>query len=580
MKIAGRFAPDHSAALALKDQGNAHLCNGQLEIAAESYRQAIVQNPSYAEAYSNLGFVFGLQSSLDEAIVHYRKAIELKPDLYPAHQNLGVALLKLGQTDAAEKSFRRVIALAPEHSIAFNNLGEIAVQRGDFSNAETLLLRALELQPEYAEAYSTLGIALHMLGRQSEAEAHYRRALELKPDFDTAYCNLGIVLMELGKMGEAEKSLSTALELTPSSIPSLLALLTLVPYQPDDPRFNQLETIYSNRELLSLDDQIKLNFAMGKAMESIAQFDRSFSAYEEGNQLSYQRDYFDDSAEDRALEKLSGIFTSDLFSKCAALEETLPIPEKDRVPIFIVGMPRSGSTLIEQILSSHREVYGAGEIVTFAEFAKKAYSLLDSLDSEAALLALRKLGQEYLDRVWKLAPNACFITDKMLENYQHLGLIYLMIPSAKIIHSMRNPMDTCFSCYAQPFSIGNTYSFDLQTLGRQYFRYSKLMSHWHNVLPSGWILDVSYEANVANLEGQTRRMLDYLGLTWEATCLRFYENKRIVRTASTPQVRKPIYSNSIGRWKHFAKHLTPLFEIIHPTMPVTIEDEIQDQINA
>jgi hypothetical protein len=226
-------------------------------------------------------------------------------------------------------------------------------------------------------------------------------------------------------------------------------------------------------------------------------------------------------------------------------------------------MLRSGTTLIEQILASHPDIHGAGELTTLDGLAKKAKLLsLDILDWKEALIALRKLGQEYLDQVWKLAPDARYITDKMPGNYGHLGLIHLMLPNAKIIHAVRDPMDTCFSCYSIRFTLGHEYSYDLGTLGRQYQRYSKLMKHWHNVLPAGRILDVRYEDNISDPEREARRILEYLGLPWDPVCLKFYESGRAVRTASVAQVRKPIYSSSVARWKRFENHLEPLLEAI------------------
>jgi hypothetical protein len=217
------------------------------------------------------------------------------------------------------------------------------------------------------------------------------------------------------------------------------------------------------------------------------------------------------------------------------------------------------------MLASHPAIFGAGELTMLDDIAKKGGLVLrDSTNGAAALSALRKLGQEYLDQVWRLAPDKRRITDKLPGNYGHLGLIHLMLPNAKIIHCMREPLDLCWSCYAMFFSKGHTYSYDLKTLGRHYVRYRRMVEHWHKVLPPSRILDVRYEDIVADPEREAGRLLDYLGLPWNSACLRFYETKRAVRTASLAQVRKPIYSTSVGRWKHFEKYLRPLLEIIDP----------------
>ena len=569
------LAPENSGALQSPEVIAAHNNLGTLLMnvkrlpeAEASYRRALELKPDYAEAHYNLGTLLMETKCLTEAEAAYRRALELKPDYADAHGNLGNLLKRTKRLHEAEASYRRALALKPDDAEAHYNFGNLLVEAKRLSEAEASYRRALELKPDYAEAHNGLGnlFNLNDLGQLDSAVASYRKAVDIKPDFVDAHSNLGIALMEQGKMVEAEKFLNKAMELSPGEATPLATALMFIPYQPDDPRFNQLEAVYARRESLPLAERVKLNFSMGKAMENIGQYDRSFSAYEEGNRLHYQGHSFDEAGHEFFLKESCNIFTADLFNKCAALADTLPATQDERVPIFIVGMPRSGTTLIEQILASHPAVYGAGELAILADMAKKIKLLpLDSTSGADALLALRKLGQEYLDRVWKFAPDARYITDKMPGNYLHLGLIHLMLPNAKIIHSMRDPMDACFSCYALQFTYSHEYSYDLGTLGRQYLRYRKLMEHWHNVLPPGRIIDVSYEDNVADHEREARRLLEYLGLPWDPICLKFHENRRAVHTASITQVRKPIYSSSVGRWKHFEKHLDPLLEIIHPT---------------
>ncbi len=538
---------------------------GRLDDAAASYRLALKIKPDFADAHYNLGVVLQSLGQLDDAVASCRRALEIKPEFAQAHYNLGNALLSLGQLEVAIVSYRRALEINPDYADVHNNLGNALSSLNRLDEAVACYRRVLEIKPNLAEVHSNLGAALQDLGQLESAAESYLCALEINPDFADAHSNLGGVLMELGKADEAERSFNKAIELAPDDARSLSAALLYIPYRQDDHRFNQLETVYARRESLPLKERITLNFAMGKAMESVGQYDRSFSAYEEGNRLYHMRHPFDETEAEHFLENSCNIFTDELLTKCAVLLGTLPPIQDERVPIFIVGMLRSGSTLIEQILASHPDIYGAGELPTFDEIAKKAETLLrDSTNEETAMLALRQLGQEYLDRVWKLAPEARYITDKMLGNYQYLGLIHLMLPNAKIVHSMRDPMDTCFSCYATRFTFENEYSYDLGTMGRHYLRYEKLMQHWQNALPAGRILDVRYEDVVADIECESRRLLDFIGLSWDPACLKFHESRRAIRTASVTQVRKPIYSNSVARWKHFEKHLGPLLEIIHP----------------
>jgi len=538
---------------------------GRPDEAEESYRRALQIKPDYAEVHYNLGNTLMEQGRLGEAEVSFQRALQIKPDYAEAHNNLGVTLHDLGRPGKAEASYLRAIKINPDSADVHINLGNALHDLGRLDDAVASYNRALEIKPNYANAYSNMGAVLQDLGQLDNAVKSYRRALEINPVFADAYSNLGSALMELGKMDEAEAFLNKAIELAPGDARPLSTALLYITYQQDDPRFDQLEAVYVRRGALPLKERVRLDFAMGKAMESVGQYDRSFSAYEEGNRLHYQEHPFDEAEDERILDNSCNFFAADLFKKYAVFAGTIPPIQDERVPIFIVGMLRSGSTLIEQILDGHPALYGAGELSILGELARKAERLiLDSTISEGTLLALRKLGQEYLDRVGKLAPGVRYITDKMPGNYQYLGLIHLMLPNAKIIHSMRDPMDTCFSCYALRFTHGHEYSYDLGTLGRHYLRYRKLMKHWHSVLPPGRILDVRYEDIIADPELEARRLLDYLGLPWNPACLRFYETKRTVRTASVAQVRKPIYSSSVARWKRFKKHLSPLFEIIHP----------------
>jgi len=592
LKLNPNLAEAHSnLGIALKDLG-------RFEEAATSFRAALKINPNLAKVHSNLGVALKELGQVDEAVASYRRAVELDRDNAEAHYNLGNALRDLGQVVRAMASYRHALKIKSDYAEAhsnlgnalrdighldgalescshaveinpyiaeyYGNLGNVQYDLGQLNDAEASYRRALELKPDYAETHSNLGNVLHDLGQFDNAVAGFRRALELKPNLAKTHSNLGGILMELGEKDEAEKFLNKAIELAPSDARPLATSLFYIPCQQNDPRLNQLEAIYAQRKTLPLEERIRLDYAMGKAMKNIGQYDRSFTAYEEANRLRYQVRPFDEAADERFLEESCSLFTSELFNKFASVDESLKTVHDERVPIFIVGMPRSGTTLIEQILSSHPAIYGAGELSILGKIVKNAKNLLlDLQDWKGSLLSLRELGQKYLDQVWKLAPNARYITDKLPANYRHLGLIHLMFPNAKIIHSMRDPMDTCFSCYALSFRSEHEYSNDLEMLGRHYLRYRKLMKHWHSVLPPGRILDVHYEYNVADPEHKARLMLDYAGLAWDPVCLRFYETKRVVLTPSVLQVHKPIYTSSVGRWKHFEKHLAPLLEIIN-----------------
>jgi tetratricopeptide (TPR) repeat protein len=542
------------------------------EEALLSYDAALKLDPAHAGAWYNRGNLLHKLRRYDVAESSYRRALAIRPNHADTWVNLGNTRKQLQRYEEAVQCYNRAIALAPQHAVAFNNRGNTLKELKRYEEALASFGQAIRINPRYADAYFNQGLMLIELARttldpaiRAAALASFDQAITLKPDYADAYANKGSFLIELGRMGEAEALLTEALELDPANPEALSALLSLKRAREDDPRFGQLEALYARRTPLPEDKRILLDFAMGKALEDVGRYDDAFAAYAEGNRLHRAGHPYDEAAQVRTIETTRNFFSGALFRECAEPEAKLPPVKDERVPVFIVGMPRSGTTLIEQVLASHPSLFGAGELLTLKLLAQSVnLAPAGTPGWDARLLELRRLGQTYLNEVWKLAPQARYITDKMPGNFLYLGLLHLMLPQAKIIHAMRDPMDSCFSCYALRFQEGHEYCYDLATLGRYYVRYRELMQHWHDVLPPGRILDVRYEDTVTDLEKQARRVLDYVGLPWDPACLNFYENKRAVSTASVTQVRQPIYKTSVARWKHFEKHLGPLIEIIRP----------------
>jgi tetratricopeptide (TPR) repeat protein len=569
--------------------------------AAENFRRALDIDPDYSEARNNLAsilkelersadtaagarqatavsaddfesaktlFLSGLEnlerSDFRSAESDFRESLKRVPDEVSTLTNLAATLIKLGRLDEARDLCLKAISLDGNSAQSWLNLGLIDKEQSDLPAALEKFRRAADLRPDYAEAFYNSGLVLKDLDRLTEAVASIRQALAVNSGYADAHSALGSLLLALGEMEEAEASLRKGMELAPDAARPLIKALLYLPYRQDDPCFGRLEEIYAGRESLDPEDRVDLDFAMGKAMESVRQYDRSFGAYAEGNRLYYQMHPFDEDREDKRLERLRGLFTAELFKQFAALADSMSPARDEQVPVFIVGMPRSGTTLIEQILASHPALHGAGELPLLGELVGKARDVFNPEDPAATLFALHGIGREYLARVGELAPGARYVTDKMPGNYDHLGWIHLMLPHAKIIHATRNPMDTCFSCFAMKFEHGHEYCYDLEALGRHYLRYREYMTHWHTVLPPGRILDVAYEEVIDDTERQARRILDSLGLPWDSACLDFYKNKRTVKTASVTQVRKPIYKSSVARWKHFENHLFPLAAILKP----------------
>ena len=296
----------------------------------------------------------------------------------------------------------------------------------------------------------------------------------------------------------------------------------------------------------------------------MGEYDRAFAAYADGNRLQHDLLPHDEAQAEDMLARIKKTFAHGSLTKPHG---AFSPSQAGKTPVFIVGMPRSGTTLIEQILASHPAVFGAGELADLHEVIHGAPGAISGQPFTAWAPKLndddfRALGENYLERIQQLSPDRIYITDKMPANFFYIGMIRRMLPQARIIHAMRDPMDSCFSCFARLFNDTMAFAYDMGTLGRYYVRYMQLMEHWQAVLPEGTILNVRYEEVVADVEGQARRMLAYLGLPWDDTCLAFYDNKRLVKTASVAQVRRPIYTTSVARWQRFGQHLDPLFEIV------------------
>jgi tetratricopeptide (TPR) repeat protein len=548
-------------------QGYVNLANvlisqGRFAEAEAAYRSALKLQPKFCDAHFGLANALREQEKYIEAEVSYETVLELRPDFIDAYFNLGDTLMSQKRAEDAEVRYHQALYLKQDFVEAYNHLGVSLKKQGRFADAETNFRKALELRPDYASAHNNLGNALHDQDRIAEAETCYRQAIRFKSDYPEAYSNLGNTLKSEGRLDEAKEALERAISLKPDFVEPHFGLSVLKTYAEDDPHLSMMEKQRPMIDDLPVETRIRYWFAIGKAYEDIGRYDESFSAYEQGNRLKHAILAWDEAEDDAMLERMMSVFTKEFFAARPKPTHT------GRAPIFIVGMPRSGTTLLEQILSTNPGVFGAGELKDMNEVVIGAMPGADYKQYPDGVNALssedfRRLGEQYTERVWRNAPDATRITDKMPSNFFYLGMIHLMLPEARIIHAMRDPMDSCFSCYSRLFNKENVrFAYDLGTLGRYYARYIKLMRHWHEVLPAGTILDLRYEDMVANTEQQARRALDYLGLPWNDGCLDFHNNKRRVKTASLAQVRKPIYKTSVARWKHYEKHLGPLLDLV------------------
>jgi tetratricopeptide (TPR) repeat protein len=534
---------------------------GRHEQALAAYRRAIELEPEYASAHNNLGVALQDLGRNEAAAAAFRRALELQPDYADASNNLGVALRNLGRLDEAEAALRRAIELKADYAEAYNNLGALWQDRGKLEEAAGACRRAIELQPGYAAAYTNLGNTLKELGRTGEALALYDRAASLLTrGYEDPWVNKAVLLIELGRVSEALEATDQALAVNPRSGAAWHARSELKSFCRDDPDIERMESLLAAGQAQGLRplDCTNLAFALGKAWMDAGDPDRAFAHFNEGNRRKRATILHDAEATSRWLASVSEVITPHLMSRFAGAGHP------SDVPIFVVGMPRSGTTLVEQILASHPEIEGAGELWALQAIVNDIPQSGASRLSYPQVLRelspddLTLLGSRYVERVVAWAPGRRRVVDKMPTNFQFAGLIHLMLPNARIIHCRREAMDTCLSCYTKNLRGGARYSFDLRELGMFYRSYEALMAHWRESLPPERFTEVFYEDVVSDLEAQARRLFSFCGMEWNEACLAFHETRRQVRTISAGQVRRPLYRTSVGRWMPYAKHLGPL----------------------
>lgn len=551
------IAPDH--ARAHDNLGVALNRLGQFEAAEASHRRALALLPQLAEAHNNLGAALSKLGRCEEAVASYRRALELALDSEETHNNLGNALGELDRLDEAAACYRRAIEIAPDYADAYANLGTVQVRSRQYEAAAVSFRRALAIDPEVAEANNGLAHCLSEGRQLAEAIPHYERALRINPDYADAHNNLGIALRMVGRTAEGRREIETAIRLAPKRSEFYVSLAASGRrFAENDPHLAAMEALARDAASLSTDDEMRLRFALGKALADVGRHEEAFSHLLAGNALKRQQTDYDEAVFLGTFSRIRSVFTAELMAEKAGSGDASP------VPVFIVGMPRSGTTLVEQILASHPHVFGAGEIGDLADTVRR---LITPQTASAGFpegvrdlspAQLRELGASYAERLVALSPAALRVTDKLPGNYSFAGLIALALPNSRIIHTRRDAADTCFSCFSILFGGEQPQTYDLGELGRFYRAYEELMGHWRKVLPAGLMLEVQYEDVVADLEREARRIVAFCGLDWDDACLAFHKTPRLVWTASVNQVRQPIYHSSIGRWRPYKDGLGPL----------------------
>jgi len=547
---AGSAEANYNLGIALKEQGKP-------EEAVGCYRRALELKPEFAEANYNLGIALKDQGDTDGAIACYRRAVELKPDYAEAHINLGIALYDQGKSDEAIACYCRALELRPDDAGAHGNLGIALHDLGKLDEATACYRRVLELKPDDAEAQGNLGVALNDLGKLDEAIACYRRALERKPFDAKAHNNLGIVLEEIGDLRGAEDCFRAALRHDPRSAFAHHKLAVLLggrlPQQDLAAQRRLLEDVTSTDA-----ERLLLHFGLAYVLDALGEYAEAAGHLDRGNalQLSEWRKrgrQYDPQEHELLVTRIIGGCTPEFF------ERVRGFGLESEVPVFVVGLPRSGTTLIEQILAAHSQVFGAGELKlahdTLATLGGENTDFTDSL-RQLDRTTVQRLALRHLERLRQLDPTALRIVDKMPENYLYLGLLASLFPRAKLIHCRRDLRDVAVSCWMTHFQQVR-WSNDPQHIASRFHQYQRVMEHWSRVLPAP-LLEVDYEETVADLEGVARRLVAWCGLKWESGCLGFHQAKRPVKTASAAQVRQPVFKTSLRRWQHYEQSLAAL----------------------
>jgi tetratricopeptide (TPR) repeat protein len=493
---------------------------------------------------------------LADAEALYRQVQAVFPEHPGVLHGLGLIARDGNRGEAAIALLSRAAKAAPSNGAIRCDLGTAHLRLGQYEAASAAFADAIRLRPGDAVARLGLGDALSVLGRVDEARAAFEALRVREPAHAGAQFGLGNLAMQLGDVATARAHFERALAIAPRQPKFHRALAEIARFVPGDDRLAALEALARDAARLDAEQKVELHFALAKAYDDLERYDEAFAQLAAGNALQRRRVAYDEAAVATFLREIAAAFTPALMRARAGAGDP-----SDK-PVFIVGMPRSGSSLVEQMLASHPAVFGAGELLFMNDLVAQVPdypSGIDALPNQG----LKTLGRRYVERLLPLAPEAMRIVDKLPANFRHLGLIHLALPNAKIVHVRRDPRDTCLSCYSKLFLGGLNFTCDLGELGRYYRMYDALMAHWRTALPAHALLEIDYEILVGDFEPQARRIIEFCGLPWDARCLAFAATQRPVRTLSQSQVRQPLFASAIGRWRHYEKHLGPLLAALH-----------------
>lgn len=507
----------------LLKQAKARHQAGHLQEAEALYISILNKYPSYKDAMYLLGVIAGQVGQHELAIVRFQQALAIKPSFAEAHNNLGFALQQLGRMEDAIHHYKQALTINPDFVEAYINMGDTLNELGRYEDAISRFKQALVIQPKYAEAHYNIGTILQELGQEEDAILQYEQALAIKPDIAKAHYNITLIKPNQEQVPIIEQFLASP--------------------------------------MTSEEDVINYHYALSNIFNDAKSYSKAFEHASKGNSKKRSFITYDSKKHSAFVNNLIQVYSKDYF------QEKSGHGSDSELPVFILGMPRSGTTLVEQIVSSHLQVHGAGELDYLQSIEKQIaeqfetsnyYPKCISLCDESDVLRYSAI---YLEALGDYPTDIKRITDKAPSNFLRIGLIKTLFPKARIIHCQRNALDICTSIFLNYFTKEIEYSFDLTEIGQYYLDYEKIMAHWRIIFADD-IYEVQYEELVTDQENISHQLIEYLGLDWDKACLDFHKSKRAVKTASNLQVRQPIYTKSVERWKRYEQHLASLIDIL------------------
>lgn len=546
---------DPHSAIALSNLGIAYYDEKHYDFAEDYHQRALAIDPKLSASLNNMGSIYKIREKTQEAITFYQAASNASPNYLEPLNNLGMLLLTLNQHNEALRYFEKALQLKSDCAEAHYGIAKFHFHQHDFMASENAIKKAIAINPQQTEFYQLLADIYCEHGKHAEALNYLDHALSIDSTLASLYLSQGSILMEMGEIAKAETQFSKVID--DASIDNRLlahySLVQLRKTKPESADLKALLSIANSIQDVSPDKQAYLYFALGKCYDDLKDSKKAFDYFTQGCNLKRKQITYAIADHIQFTHQLIAYFTKETIDSLRAFASP------SSLPIFIVGMPRSGTTLVEQILASHPDVYGAGELTYLNDLIPWP---IENRPLNLSPSICQIITNQYLFSLQHLSADASHITDKMPQNFIAIGLIHALFPNAKIIHVKRNPIDTCLSCYTKLFRQGQLYSYDLTELGDYYRCYELIMDHWRRILPSDAWLEINYEAIINNVEEEAKRLTDYCDLTWDKACLAFYECKRQVRTASFMQVREPLYASSVNRWRRFEKELEPLIKML------------------